>query len=464
MLASRGMGRKESCNVGEEEVEDHVGPEEGVGWGGERGEVPPPEEIGSGGEDGDRSDFGGEGKRKRGGGGGGGGGRKAARGKEKPAPTATAATAAIPSFTSSYRGVTYTSATRRWRAQLKLNGTISYLGEFDTEKGAARAYDRMAVWCQLRGLVKKGPKGEGAGSFLEDLNFDYADYEGELDELGRVTQDEVVLNSRLGARTRARASSTYRGVTWVPTRRRWRAQFQHNGKTTPLGRFITAEGAARAFDRMMVWFKLHEVERNGGTHINFDYAEYEGEVEELGRMTQTEVVERLRHGVGTRGAMSSTFRGVTWVRADRRWQAQFKHNSKLTTLGQFTTEEGAARAYDRMMVWFRLHEVDRKGGTATNFAYAEYEGEVEELGRMSQTAVVDKLRRQAQAQREAASRAEGDEAGEGAGGDAGGIELSGAGQDEDGGTGEGEGDGLSLDGTPAPHPNFLRWWRLGLRG
>jgi hypothetical protein len=271
VLASREMRRKKGCHVGEEEVEDHVGPAEGVGGDGERGEVAPPEEMGSGGQDGDGHYFGREGKRKRGGGGGRGGGRNAPRGKGKPATTATATPPST--FTSTYRGVTYTSATRRWRAQIKLKGTVSYLGEFDTEKGAARAYDRMAVWCQLRGLVKKGPKGKGAGSFLEDLNFHYADYEGELDELGRMTQDEVVLRSRLGQRTRAPASNTFRGVSWVPTRRRWRAQFQHNGKTTPLGRFTTAEGAARAFDRMMVWFKLHEVDRKGRTELNFPYAD-----------------------------------------------------------------------------------------------------------------------------------------------------------------------------------------------
>jgi hypothetical protein len=30
-----------------------------------------------------------------------------------------------------------------------------------------------------------------------------------------------------------------------------------------------------------------------------------------------------------------------------------------------------------MMVWFQLHQVERKGGTDLNFAHAEYEGELE---------------------------------------------------------------------------------------
>jgi hypothetical protein len=143
-------------------------------------------------------------------------------------------------------------------------------------------------------------------------------------------------------------------------------------------------------------------------------------------------------------------------------KAQFKHNSKMTTLGQFTTEEGAARAYDRMLVWFKVRGVERRGGIQLNFDYAEYKGELEELGRMTQAEVVAKLRQQAQAQRGSANDAQGDEAGEGA------EELGGAGGADGGGEGEGEGEdegnGLFLDRAPTPHPNFLRWWRLGLTG
>jgi hypothetical protein len=148
--------------------------------------------------------------------------------------------------------------------------------------------------------------------------------------------------------------------------------------------------------------------------LNFNYAEYEGELEELGLMTEAELVQKLKRGEGAR-VSTSKFRGVSWERARRLWGADFNHNGKNTRLGQFGTEKGAARAYDHMIVWFRLHEVERKGGTELNFDYAEYEGELEELGRMTQIEVVEKLRRQALAQREAANNAEGHEAGEGAG-------------------------------------------------
>ena len=121
--------------------------------------------------------------------------------------------------------------------------------------------------------MRKGARGAEGGSFKEGLNFDYTGYMSEVDELAGMTQDAVALHLRRGGGTRA-PTSAFRGVSCVPDRRRWQANFRHNGRDTRLGQFVTEEGAARAFDCIMVWFKLHEVQRKGGTALNFYYAEY----------------------------------------------------------------------------------------------------------------------------------------------------------------------------------------------
>jgi hypothetical protein len=114
---------------------------------------------------------------------------------------------------SNYRGVSWDKSRNKWVAEMQYDGKRHYLGHFEDEKEAARAYDRAA----------RAQHGEKA-----QLNFPA---EGES-----------------GVRQSSKRSK-YRGVSWNKSRNKWVAAIQYDGKTHYLGGFEDEKEAARAYDR-----------------------------------------------------------------------------------------------------------------------------------------------------------------------------------------------------------------------
>jgi hypothetical protein len=115
-------------------------------------------------------------------------------------------------YTSKYRGVSWDKRDSKWRAEIRHTCKSHYLGTFDDEEEAARAYDSAA-------RAHRGDK--------VMLNFPT---EGE----------QGVLHGK---------RSTYRGVAWAKNNNKWVAKIQHTGKQHYLGYFDDEKEAARAYDR-----------------------------------------------------------------------------------------------------------------------------------------------------------------------------------------------------------------------
>lgn len=211
--------------------------------------------------------------------------------------------------TSQFKGVSLTSDSGRWLAQITIDGQRRNLGTYLTKEAAAMAYDKAAHQAWPDGCF---------------LNFP--------DRIDEELPESRIQKAAHRAPLRANNKSGFKGVSHSKPKGKWAAIITIDGKSNHIGYFDTAEAAAMAYDAV--------------AYVTWGIEAYLNFPEDVGSVDASTLNYKARSKSDPRPKGRAVYKGVSYFKRTGKWIAQIAIDGKNKGLGYFLTAEDAARAYD----------------------------------------------------------------------------------------------------------------------
>lgn len=215
--------------------------------------------------------------------------------------------------TGKYKGVFWTTEKNKWKSELKRHHVVFFLGYYESELEAAKAYNDYATFLNK--------------TYNESYTLNYIDnYKPnprDIPEENKQKQESV-------------KTSKYIGVSYDSVRNYYVVSIKHNGKTYHLGNNQCEIECAKLYNQQALYF-------NNQFKLNY-------ELNEIKNYTTIErnVYKEIQENKMT--SKSSQYYGVVYSKQKKKFRSLLVHNKKQLHIGFFDNELDAAKAYNKKAI------------------------------------------------------------------------------------------------------------------
>ena len=212
--------------------------------------------------------------------------------------------------TGTYKGVCWSVEKQKWKAELKRNYVNRFLGYFDDEIQAAKAYNDYATFLNQT---------ENCNYTINEFP-DAPDYKPTPRNIPEDTKTNIMQN---------KSCPEYIGVQYVKSRKSYSSYIKYMGKSHFLGSNKDASECAKLYNHQAAYFNTLDPMIKYQLNEQFD------------QTPKNIIAEKSENK-----KQSSIYRGVMFCKQRKLWKATIVINKKQYYLGTFDTDIEAAIAYN----------------------------------------------------------------------------------------------------------------------